>query len=64
MTKAPVPKMIQKQAWQHKNPPETSTAQRLRADLGRSVGCNDSHLNGVVKPVNDIPTFPLTTKAV
>ena len=44
-------------------PPKTSITQRLRTDLGRSVGVT-SHPNGVIKPVYGYPTFPLTTKAV
>ena len=31
-------KNIQKASWQHKTPPKTSITQRLRTDLGRSVG--------------------------
>ena len=44
-------------------PPKTSNSQRLRTDLGRSVGVT-SYPTGVVKPVYEYPTFPLTTKAV
>ena len=44
-------------------PPKTSITQRLRTDLGRSVGVT-SNPTGVVKPVYGIPTFPLTAKAV
>ena len=44
-------------------PPKTSITQRLRTDLGRSVGVT-SHPTGVVKPVYGYPTFPLTAKAV
>ena len=44
-------------------PPKTSITQRLRTDLGRSVGVT-SHPTGVVKPINGYPTFPLTAKAV
>ena len=40
-------------------PPKTSITQRLRTDLGRSVGVT-SHPTGVVKPVYGYPTFPLT----
>ena len=43
--------------------PKTSITQRLRTDLGRSVGVT-SHPTGVVKPVYGYPTFPLTAKAV
>ena len=44
-------------------PQKTSITQRLRTDLGRSVGVT-SHPTGVVKPVYGYPTFPLTAKAV
>ena len=44
-------------------PPKTSITQRLRTDLGRSVGVT-SHPTGVVKPVYGYPTFPLTATAV
>ena len=44
-------------------PQKTSITQRLRTDLGRSVGVT-SNPTGVVKPVYGIPTFPLTAKAV
>ena len=44
-------------------PPKTSITQRLRTDLGRSVGVT-SHPTGVVKPVYGYPTFPLTAKTV
>ena len=40
---------------------KTSITQRLRTELGLSW-CNDSQLTDVVKPVNGIPTFPLTAK--
>ena len=53
-----------KQRENTKTPPKTSITQRLRTDLGRSVGGNDSHPTGVAKPVYGIPTFPLTAKAV
>ena len=47
----------------HTTPPKTLITQRLRTDLGRSVGVT-SNPTGVVKPVYGIPTFPLTAKAV
>ena len=40
-------------------PPKTSITQRLRTDLGRSVGVT-SHPTSVVKPVYGYPSFPLT----
>ena len=65
MTKAPTPtEKSNKQRDNTKTPPKTSITQRLRTDLGRSVGGNNSHPTGVVKPVYGIPTFPLTAKAV
>ena len=55
---------IQKATWQHKNATKsfdyTTIADRLRTV---SWG-NDSHPNGVVKPVYGITTFPLTAKAM
>ena len=44
-------------------PPKTSITQRLRTDLGRSVGVT-SHPTGVIKPVYGYPTFPLTATSV
>ena len=44
-------------------PPQNSITQRLRTDLGRSVGVT-SDQTGVVKPVYGYQTFPLTAKAV
>ena len=64
MTKAPIPTENSKTKGQHtQTPPKTSITQRLRTDLGRSVGVT-SNPTGVVKPVYGIPTFPLTAKAV
>ena len=51
MTKAPTPTEKSKKKKQRDNtatPPKTSIAQRLRTDLGRSVGGNDSNPNDVV----------------
>ena len=48
---------------QHTKATKTSITQRLRTDIGRSVGVT-SHPTGVVKPVYGYPTFPLTAKAV
>ena len=65
MTKAPtLTEQSKKQRENTKTPQKTSITQRLRTDLGRSVGGNDSHPTDVVKPVYWIPTFPLTAKAV
>ena len=64
MTKPPIPTENSKTKGQHtQRPPKTSITQRLRTDLGRSVGVT-SNPTGVVKPVYGIPTFPLTAKAV
>ena len=64
MTKPPIPTENSKTKGQHtQTPPKTSITQRLRTDLGRSVGVI-SNPTGVVKPVYGIPTFPLTAKAV
>ena len=64
MTKTPIPTENSKTKGQHtQTPPKTSITQRLRTDLGRSVGVT-SNPTGVVKPVYGIPTFPLTAKAV
>ena len=48
---------------QHKNATKNFDYTQLRTDLGRSVGGNDSHPIGVVKPAYGIPTFPLTGRA-
>ena len=65
MTKAPTPTEKSKMLHDNtKTPSKTSITQRLRTDLGRSVGGNDSHPTGVLKPVNGIPTLPLTTRVV
>ena len=62
--KPPIPTENSKTKGQHtQTPPKTSITQRLRTDLGRSVGVT-SNPTGVVKPVYGIPTFPLTAKAV
>ena len=63
MTKPPMPTENSKTKGQHTNATKTSITQRLRTDLGRSVGVT-SHPTGVVKPVYGYPTFPLTAKAV
>ena len=64
MTKPPIPTENSKTKGQHtQTPPKTSITQRLRTDLGRSVGVT-SNPTGVVRPVYGIPTFPLTAKAV
>ena len=52
---------IQKATSQHKNATK-NFAQRLRTELGRSVGVKIA--TQPVKPVYEIPTFPLTAKAV
>ena len=44
----------------HQNFDYTAIADRIR----KVSWGNDSHPTGVVKPVYEIPTFPLTTKAV
>ena len=65
MTKAPIPtETSNKQYESTKVPPKTSITQRLRTDLGRSGGGNDSHPTDVIKPVYGIPSFSLTAKAV
>ena len=64
MTNPPIPTENSKTKGQHtQTPPKISITQRLRTDLGRSVGVT-SNPTGVVKPVYGIPTFPLTAKAV
>ena len=65
MTQAPTPtEKSKKQCENTKTPPKTSITQRLRTDLGRSVGITIVNPTGVVEPVYGIPTFPLTAKAV
>ena len=58
---------------QKKNPKSNVTTQKLHqnfdyttaVDRLRTVSCsNNSHQNGVVKPVNGYPTFPLFATAV
>ena len=57
MTKPPIPTENSKTKGQHtQTPPKTSITQRLRTDLGRSVGVT-SNPTGVVKPVYGIPTL-------
>ena len=65
MTKPPIPTENSKTKGQThtKRNQKTSITQRLRTDLGRSVGVT-SNPTGVVKPVYGIPTFPLTAKVV
>ena len=64
MTKTHTPTEKKKAGWQNTNATKnfdyTTIADRLRTV---SWG-NDNHLTGVVKPVNGIPTLPLTPKAV
>ena len=47
-----------------KTPPKTSIIQRLRTDLGWSVGVTAVNPTGVVKPVYERSTFPLTATAL
>ena len=64
MTKAPTPtEKSKKEGDNTKMPPKTSITLRLRTDLGRSVGVTN-HATGVVKPVYEGSTFPLTATAV
>ena len=65
MTKAPTPtEKLKKATWQHKNATKNFDYRTI-ADRPKTVSWgNDSHPTGVVKPVYDIPTFPLTEKAV
>ena len=65
MTKAP--RTIRK--WKSRDntntPPQTLITNKLQTDKGRSISLNnESYPTGVVKPVNGIPTFPLTEKAL
>ena len=66
MTKAPTPTdKILKASWQHKKTsPKTLITQRLRTNLGRSVGLTAVKPTGVVKPVYERSTFPLNATAV
>ena len=64
MTKAPtLTEKSTKQRDNLKTPPKTSITQRLRTDLGRSVGITVLPA-GVVKPVFERSTFLLTATAV
>ena len=65
MTKAPTPsKKSKKATWQHKNATKNFDYTTIADRLGTVSWGNDSHPNGVVKPVYGIATFPLTTEAV
>ena len=65
MIKTPTPTEISKK---HRDnittPPNTSISQRLRTDLGRSVGVTAVNPTGAVKPVYVRTTFPLTATTV
>ena len=50
--------------WQHKNATKNLDYTTISDQFRTIIWGNDSHPTGVVKPVNGIPTFPLTTKAV
>ena len=63
MTRPPILTENSKTKGQHTNATKTLITQRLRTDLGRSVGVT-SHPTCVVKPVYGYPTFPLIAKAV
>ena len=65
MTKAPTPTEKSKIHRDNiKTLPKTSITQRLRTDLGRSVGVTAVNPTGVVKPAYVRTTFPLTATAV
>ena len=65
MTKAPTPTEKSKKHRDNiKNANKTSITQRLRTDLGWSVEVTAVNATGVVKPVNERSTFPLTATAV
>ena len=65
MTKAPITTEISKKHRDNiKNATKTSITQRLRTDLGRSVGLTAVYPTGMVKPVYVRTTFPLTATAV
>ena len=57
-------RQIQNATWQHKNATKNFDYTTI-ADRFRTVSwSNDSHPTGIVKPVYEIPTFPLTATAV
>ena len=65
MKKCPIPTEKSKKHHDNmKTPPRTSIAQRLRTDLGRSVGVTAVNPTGVVKRVYERSTFPLAAKEV
>ena len=66
MKKAPTPTEKSKKQRDiiKKTLPKTSITQRLRTDLGRSVGVPAGTLTSVVKRVYERSTFPLTATAV
>ena len=65
LTKAPIPtEKSQKHRDNMKNATKTSITQQLLTDLGRSVGVTAVNPTGVVRPVYERSTFPLTATAV
>ena len=64
MTKAPTPTEKSKKQCDNKNAIKNFGYTTITDQLRTVSWGKDSHPTGVVKPVNGIPTFPLTTKAV
>ena len=63
MTKAPTPTEKSKKQ-REKNSTKTFDYTTIAERLRTVSWGDDSHTTGVVKPVYEIPTFPLTAKAV
>ena len=55
---------IQEASWQHKNATKNFDYTTIGDRLRTVSWSNSSHPTGVVKPVYERPTFPLTTTAV
>ena len=55
---------IQKTTWLHKNATKNFDYKTNAGRLWRVSSSNKNYPNGVVKPVNGYPTFPLTAKAM
>ena len=65
MTKAPTPhRNIQKTTWQHKKLHQNFDYTTIADQLRTVSWGNSSHRTGVVKPVYEHSTLPLTTIAV
>ena len=64
MTKAPIPTENSTTNWQHKNTNKNFDYTTIADGLWTVSLSNNSHPSGVVKPVYENPTFPLTATVV